>query len=160
MTSPAAVIAEHFLDEQSYAENDGASLSLDFIAQKYRIHRLVLQTDAAFMVAKETAGDGLAVTFYDTGGRDPGFTFSGSMQCAVLHPSIQVRVRAASYPTAYATAKEVQKFMLTLADQEATDGSLTVKTAYQTGGINSIGQDANNNTILTLNYNLDATQGT
>lgn len=130
MTSPADVVAEYL---ESVLKVGG---SLPF----------------ALRVGKETEDvQGLMITIYDTGGRDPiraldyGCKFTG-------RPSIQVRSRAQTYLSAYNTLKSVRGVLRQI--QNFTFSGLTILEAEQISDIVALGEDQSNRSVFTINFNL------
>lgn len=93
-------------------------------------------TGWSIAAAAEPASPDKAITVYDTGGRSPLCLTGNDPQ-----PNIQVRVRANSYPSAYA---KMQAIMDELKKQQI----------IRIGGILSLGRDDNDRWLLTTNYQL------
>ena len=96
--------------------------------------------------AAKEADTGNAITVYDTGGLEPISGIAVDSQVA-RRPSVQVRVRHDSYATAYDWAEQIAERLVS-----QTDGVFS--SIRQQGDIIPIGQNNNNQTILTVNFNL------
>ena len=96
--------------------------------------------------AAKEADTGNAITVYDTGGLEPISGIALDSQVA-RRPSVQVRVRHKSYATAYSWIEQIAAKLVSHSDS-------VFSSIRQQGDIIPIGQSNNNESILTVNFNL------
>lgn len=98
-------------------------------------------------VSREPVIPDNVVTLYDTGGGSP-----ANYSIELRQPTIQVRVRDASYTDA--VAKQEQIFGILNAIQTQEIGGRTFLGVHMTTEILSIGRDDNDRHLLTANYQI------
>lgn len=104
--------------------------------------------DWAISINREQATPDKVVTVFDTGGMDP------NPKWLLDYPSVQVQVRGGKgdYMGAYVTARKVKDLLLGKGPTTVNDDELVM--FNMVGDINSVGNDANERPILTLNFRL------
>jgi hypothetical protein len=96
-------------------------------------------------VAREPINPATAITVYDTGGESP----DTDEQDLLIH-TFQIRVRAPSYPNAYAKHEEMRALLI-LPDSIVMEGTRYVG-VWMTSDILAIGRDEGERHLLTANY--------
>lgn len=99
-------------------------------------------------VGREPASPPNAITVYDTGGGDP---FPG---VSSDNPSVQVRVRNASYLDGWDKAITVKDALFGIG--HVTVNGRLFQSVWMTGDINPIGRDDNDRIRFTLNFSMFA----
>lgn len=97
-------------------------------------------------LAKEPTAPNTTITVYDTGGFNPDIETGG------YRPTVQVRVRAHDYVTAYAKAAAIQAALL--APKGFTQGGTHYVGVWQEGDITTLGYDENDRILLVANYSI------
>lgn len=126
-----------------------------YIIAKY-LESLGVGTVGTDIFSEEPETAGTIATLYDTGGRDPMHNLCADPDSNTWRPSVQLRVRADSYPTAFARISELRRSILSLTGYSITEvvsGVQTTDSVLDTIGrsdIISIGEDANNRPVLPL----------
>jgi hypothetical protein len=87
-----------------------------------------------------------AITIYDTGGASP-----DTDEQDLLRPAFQVRVRAASYPAAYAKQEAIRDLLI-LPQGDLVQGTARFIGVFATSDILAIGRDETDRYLLTANY--------
>lgn len=97
-------------------------------------------------VGKEPSSPNTTITTYDTGGFNPDY------EIGAYRPTVQVRVRAHDYLTAYAKCAAIQAALL--APAGFTQGGTHYVGVWQEGDITTIGYDENDRILLVANYSI------
>lgn len=131
-----------------------------YIIAKYLESLGVGTVGTDIFVGKEPETAGTIATLYDTGGRDPMHNLCADPDANTWRPSVQLRVRADSYPTAFARISAMRRSILGLTGYSITEVAAGVQTTdsildtVARSDIISIGEDANNRPVLTANFDL------
>lgn len=105
------------------------------------------QTGWAISAAREPATPDTTITVYDTPGRAPALYEEN-----LRRPSVQVRVRARSYPDAYTKFNDIVDALHAIIDQ-TIDGVAYVG-VWMSSDIQSLGPDDNERFRLTANFQI------
>lgn len=98
-------------------------------------------------VSQEPTSPANVITVYDTGAWQ-----ASDPRNLLDFPSVQVRVRAKGYTTAYAKALAIRDALQSRPAE--TVGGTRYSGVWLNGDILAIGQDENERTLLTINFNL------
>lgn len=101
-----------------------------------------------------------AICIYDTAGQNDGRLMTGE---TITHPGIQVRVRAADYPTGFAKIKALRNYLDALHNESILLATVTYTVAAykHRGSIISLGQEPDNKRRIgfTTNGQLTISEG-